>query len=147
MWKGIGFGALIVGILDILEVIVFYGVWRGIKPMRILQSVAAGLYGRDQAFMGGTKTALIGLAIHFCIAFVVVAVYHLAASRMPVLSESPMAMGALYGLAVYAVMNFAILPMTAAGAPRLTPWPVVANGLFAHLFCVGIPAALTSRRA
>ena len=147
MWKGIGFGALVVGILDIAEVIVFYAVWRDVKPLRILQGVAAGLLGRDPAFMGGTRTALIGLLIHFCIAFVVVAIYHLAAAKISALWRYPLVMGVLYGLAVYAVMNFAILPLTPGGPPRLSPWPVVANGLFAHVFCVGIPTALTARSA
>jgi uncharacterized membrane protein YagU involved in acid resistance len=104
------------------------------------------LLGRDAAVTGGMRTALIGLAIHFCIAFVVVTIYHLAATRIRALSEQPFVMGAFYGLAVYAVMNFAVLPMTASGPPRLAPWIVVANGLFAHVFCVGIPTALTAGR-
>ena len=146
MWHRVVLGTLIVGVLDILEVIVFYFFWRDVKPARILQAVAAGLIGRDAAFLGGTRTALIGLAVHFCIAFVVVLIYHLAAARIRVLTEQPFVMGALYGLAVYAVMNFVVLPMTATGPPKLSPWQVVANGIFAHLFCVGIPAALTAAR-
>lgn len=145
MWRRILVGTLIVGVLDITEVIVFYAIWRDVKPLRILHSVAAGLLGREQAIAGGVPTAMLGLAIHFCVAFVVVLVYHLAATRLRVLTLHPVVMGMLYGVAVYAVMNFLVLPMTAAGAPKLSPWPVVANGLFAHLVCVGIPAALTAR--
>lgn len=145
MWRGIAYGTFFVALLDIVEVIVFYAVWRDVKPIRIFQSIAAGLVGRDQAFMGGMRTAVMGAAIHFCIAFVVVAVYHLAAARIRVLTKYPAVLGTLYGLAVYAVMNFVVLPMTAAGPPTLAPWPVVANGLFAHVFCVGIPAVVTAR--
>ena len=145
MWRRIALGTAIVGALDILEVMLFYLWWRGVAPTRILQAVAAGLIGRGRAFEGGIATAMLGLAIHFAIAFVVVAIYHFAAQRWRVLATRPVVMGALYGLAVYAVMNFAVLPLTATGAPRLAPWPVVANGLFAHLVCVGIPAALTTR--
>ena len=145
MWRRIALGTLIVGALDITEVMIFYALWRDVAPTRILQSVAAGLVGRGQAIEGGIPTALLGLAIHFCIAFVVVTIYHLAATRLRVLVTHPIPMGMLYGIAVYLMMNFAVLPLTAAGPPRLTNWIVVANGLFAHLFCVGIPAAVTAR--
>lgn len=129
---------LIVGVLDIVEVILFYW-FRGVLPIRILQGVAAGALGRD-AFRGGVETAVTGLLLHFFIAFVVVAVYHLAAERAEVLRMHPIISGALYGLAVYAVMNYVVVPLSAAGQPAAVRWAVVANGLFAHVFCVGIPA-------
>ena len=135
-------GTMIVGILDIGEVIAFCAL-RGVEPIRVLQGVAAGIYGRD-SFRGGWETALIGLAIHFTIALIVVAVYHLAASKASFLSSQPFLYGALYGLAVFALMTYVVVPMSAAGPPNRS-WPVVANLLFAHVFCVGIPAALTAR--
>ena len=145
MWRNIALGTFVVGVLDITEVVLFYWFWRGVRPIRVLQGVAAGLVGRDSAFLGGTKIALLGLAIHFCVALAVVTVYHLAASRVRELDRHPFLYGAVYGLAVYAVMNFVVLPLTAAGAPNLSQWPVVANGLFAHVVCVGVPAAMTAR--
>ena len=137
-------GTLIVGALDILEVIAFYAVRSGVPPTRVLQGVAAGLYGRA-AFQGGMRTALIGLAIHFFIAFCVVAAYHLAARRVPVLTEHPILAGTLYGLGVWAFMGFVVMPLTAIGHSPNVP-SVIANGLFAHVFCVGIPTALTATR-
>lgn len=136
-------GTLVVGALDILEVIVFFG-FKGVAPTRILHSVAAGLIGRGAAFEGGIPTALLGLGIHYCIAFVVVCVYYFASGRIAALRESPVNMGAIYGLLVYLVMNFVVLPMSASGPPRFT-LPGVLNGLFAHVFCVGIPTALIAR--
>jgi uncharacterized membrane protein YagU involved in acid resistance len=133
-------GTLVVGALDIAEVILFYA-FRDVKPIRILQSVATGLLGRD-AFKGGIPTAILGLALHFFIAFVVVTVYYLASRRLEVLRRHPAIAGAIYGLLVYAFMNFAVLPLSAAGPPNFSSWPAVANGLFAHVFCVGIPAAV-----
>ena len=143
--KRILLGTLVVGALDILEVIVFFA-FRGVAPTRILQSVAAGLIGRGEAYEGGIRTALLGLGIHYCIAFVVVCVYYFASGRIAALRESPVIMGAIYGLLVYLVMNFVVLPyFSATGPPRFT-MPGVLNGLFAHVFCVGIPAALIARR-
>jgi uncharacterized membrane protein YagU involved in acid resistance len=142
--RAVAIGTVIVAVLDITEVILFYAM-RGVSPVRILQAVAAGVMG-PAAFKGGLGTAAAGLLVHMVIAFVVVCVYHYASARLGVLRRRALAFGALYGLAVYAVMNFVVLPLSATGAPKFT-WPVVVNGLFAHIFCVGIPAALTARRA
>lgn len=46
-------GTLAVGVLDILDAIVFFAL-RGAQPIRILQSIAAGLLGRA-AFAGGAS--------------------------------------------------------------------------------------------
>lgn len=135
-------GTLVVGALDITEVIVFYGL-KGVAPTRILQSVATGIYGRA-SFEGGIRTALIGLALHYFIAFCVVCTYFFASRRIAALRESPVVMGAIYGLGVYLVMNFVVLPLSAAGPPRFTLVGVL-NQLFAHVFCVGIPTALIAR--
>jgi len=140
--KRILLGTLVVGALDILEVIVFYGL-KGVAPTRILQSVARGLLGKS-AFEGGMQTALLGLGLHYFIAFVVVCVYYFASHRIAALRESPVIMGAIYGLLVYLFMNVVVVPLSAAGPPRFTLTGVL-NGLFAHVFCVGIPTALIAR--
>jgi len=69
-------GTLTVGILDILDAFIFFGL-RGVTPVRILQSIASGVLGRA-AYQGGTRTAALGLALHFGISFGVVAAYLIA---------------------------------------------------------------------
>ncbi|MET0400246.1 MAG: hypothetical protein ABW277_25880 [Longimicrobiaceae bacterium] len=49
-------GTLAVGVLDLLDPLVFFGA-RGVPPVRILHSIASGLLGRA-AFAGGLPTAL-----------------------------------------------------------------------------------------
>ena len=140
--KRILLGTLVVGTLDITEVIIFLGL-KGIAPTRILQGIARGVLGKA-AFDGGAPTALLGLALHFFIAFVVVCVYYFASHRIAALRDRPVIMGAIYGVLVYLVMNFVVVPLSASGPPRFTV-PGVLNQLFAHLFCVGIPTALIAR--
>jgi hypothetical protein len=137
-------GSLAVGVLDILDAFVFFG-WRGVSPLRILQSIAAGLLGRA-AFDGGLRTAALGLLLHFFIAFVIVLVYYVASGRLSDLVRHPIRYGLLYGVAAYAVMTFVVVPLSAAGG-RLPSWPVAANGLFIHTLGVGLPAALAARAA
>jgi len=142
MIRQLAMAALIVGTLDIGEVLLFYWL-RGVEPIRVVQGVATGLLGRS-SFQGGIGTALLGLALHFFIATVVVCVYHLASRKIAPLRRAPIAMGVFYGLLVYAFMNAVVLPLSAAGPPKML-LPVVLNGLFAHVFCVGIPTALLAR--
>lgn len=133
---------LVVGTLDITEVIVFYGL-KGVPPTSILQSVATGLLGKA-AHEGGIPAALLGLALHYFIAAVVVCVYHFASRKIAVLRDSPIVMGAIYGLGVYLFMNLVVLPLSATGPPKFKLVGVL-NQLFAHVFCVGIPTGMLGR--
>jgi hypothetical protein len=141
--RQLALASLVVGTLDIADVIVFY-LFRGVAPIRVVQGVATGFFGRA-SFEGGVRTALIGLAAHFFIATVVVCVYHFASRKIALLRQRPVLMGALYGLAVFAFMNAVVLPLSAAGAPKFKVPLIVANLLFAHIFCIGIPTGLLAR--
>jgi hypothetical protein len=137
-------GALVVGVLDLLDALLFFGA-RGVPPVPILHSIASGLLGRA-AFRGGAATAVLGVLLHFLIAFGVVAVYYAASRVMPRLRRQPLLYGPLYGLLVYAVMNVIVVPLSAApDGPK--PWPVLVNGLLIHMLGVGLPAALAARAA
>lgn len=146
--RAILYGTLVVGILDGLDAIVFFYLRSGATPPRIFQGIAAGLLGRTAAVQGGASTALLGVALHFFVAFGVVTTFVVASRWLRVLTTRPVVSGILYGLAVYAVMNYLVIPMSAIG-PRTvaTPLPVLANGLLIHVFGVGLPAALFARAA
>ncbi len=137
-------GGLAVGIADGLDAVVFFGM-RGVEPMRIFQAIASGVLGRA-AFSGGTRTALLGVALHFGIALTIVTVYYLASRALPSLARRPFVWGPLYGIAVWLVMNFVVLPLSAAGTGAMTT-PVIVNGLLIHIFGVGLLAALAARMA
>jgi hypothetical protein len=140
-------GALAVGTLDILDAFVFFGLRNGASPIRILQSISAGVLGRD-AFQGGLGAAALGLLLHFFIATVIVVVYYVASGRLHALVRRPVVYGLLYGVAAYTVMNFVVVPLSAAGSGiRMPPWPVALNGVLIHAFGVGLPSALAARAA
>ncbi len=131
-------GALAVGMLDLLDAIVFFGM-RGATPIRIFQSIASGLLGRA-AFQGGIATAILGVAIHFFIAAAIVATFYFAGRRLPWLVHHPVSAGMLYGACVYGVMTYVVVPLSAAGHGPFV-LVVFLNGLLIHIFGVGIPAA------
>ncbi len=135
-------GTLVVGVLDITDAFVFFGL-RGVPPTRLLQGIASGLVGRTAALGGGLWTAALGLLLHFFIAFMVVLVYQVASRRLPLLSRRPFLCGPLYGLGVYVVMSRVVLPLS-AGTFRPPDGAQLANQLFIHALGVGLPAALAA---
>ena len=61
-------GGLAAGVLDAVDALVAYKLAYGMSPLVIYQFVASGLLGKA-AYAGGAATALLGLAVHFLIAF------------------------------------------------------------------------------
>ena len=49
-------------------------------------------------------------------------------------------MGLLYGAAVYFVMNYGVLPLSAVG-PSPFSWAMFLNGVIGHAVFVGLPIA------
>jgi hypothetical protein len=143
LWKVIAGASLLVGILDISDAFIFYGL-RGVAPTRILQGIASGVLGRD-AFVMGNRSALLGLFFHFFIAFSATTVFLFVSRKLP-LASRPFLYGSLFGIALYLVMNYIVLPLSKIG-PRPTP-PLVPliNGVAALIVCIGIPLAFIARR-
>ena len=138
-------GGLIAGAIDITYAIGF-SAYRGVAPTRLLQSVASGLLG-SAAFDGGVPIAALGLFIHFCIAFLVAAIFYIASRRLDWLTRQAVIAGLLYGIVVYAVMNLIVLPLSATPPRRSFPLVVLATGLAVHMFGIGLPIALVVRKA
>lgn len=135
---------LVAGTLDILYAMGFWAVLN-VPPQRILQSVSAGLLGRD-AFAGGASTAALGLGLHYAIALVMAAVYAAASVRVPRLRRHPWSNGTVYGLLLFAAMNLVVLPLSALPpGPKMPVW--IACSVIAHVVLVGWPIALLVRRA
>ncbi|HEY2040798.1 MAG TPA: hypothetical protein VGG95_14095 [Edaphobacter sp.] len=138
LWAG-----LLVGTLDIADALIFYGI-RGVPATRILQGIAFGLIG-NSAFTLGTLSAVVGLVLHYFIATTVAAVYMLVSLSLP-LWRLPWLFGTLYGIAVYTVMNYMVLPLSHVGVRPIPAWIPLLNGIAALIFLVGIPLALIARR-
>jgi hypothetical protein len=133
---------LVVGVLDISSALVIW--WqRGVGARRGLQGIAAGLLGAN-AFDGGLVTAGLGMALHFFVAFVVVTIFYLASRKIDFLTIHPAVSGVLYGIGVYIVMYWFVLP-TAFPTFRHRLW----NEFLAvaiHISLIGLPCALIVRR-
>ncbi len=141
-------GALVVGILDLLFAFTFYGLIMGAKPLRIFQSVAAGLLGREAAYDGGIRTFLLGILLHFVVATCIATVYYLATLILPFVIRHAVVSGLLYGMIAYLGMKYVVVPLSAigrrAGPLRLT---IFLTEIIGHALLVGLPLALLTRRS
>ena len=60
--------------------------------------------------------------------------------------ERPVPLGAAYGLLLYVLMNYIVLPLSAAGPGSTDPlW--IGLSIAVHAFLIGMPIALFARRA
>ena len=142
------YGTLVVGTLDALDAIIFFGLRSGAMPLGIFRGIAAGLLG-PSARSGGLPTALLGVALHYFIAFGIVATFFVASRYIRVLHRAPVRTGLLFGIAAYVVMNVVVPPRSAIGRGGLS-WPpvvnaVLINGVLIHMFGVGLPSSLFAR--
>ncbi len=137
-------GGLAIGTLDLLFAIGFWAM-HGVAPIRIAQSIAAGLQG-DAAFDGGGASAALGIVLHYCIAGMFVLAYWLVGRQVPRLFAQPERFGLPYGVLLYLAMNFVVLPLSAAGAPSFANVPWVAASIAMHMV-IGVLCARFARRA
>ncbi len=142
------YGGLLIGIFDLTFAFTFYGLILGVPPLRIFQSVAAGVLGRPAAVAGGVKTFLLGIVLHFVVATCVATVYYLATLVFPVLIRYAVVSGLIYGVVVYFGMKYIVLPLSAIGQrgslPRLS---ILITEVIGHAVLVGLPVALMARRS
>jgi uncharacterized membrane protein YagU involved in acid resistance len=143
-WMGILFGGLTAGVMDITAAILTWKFKANVPPTRILQSVASGWMGKD-AFAGGAKTAALGLAFHFLIAFTAATVFYLASRKIGFLLSSVWEAGALYGILVYGFMYWVVMPLSNVRRGPFS-WEVEITAVITHIVCVGLPIALWVRR-
>lgn len=139
-WRAILWGGLIVGVLDAADAVLFFHA----PPLRVFQSIASGLLGRE-SFQGGLATAALGVLLHFFIATTAAAVYVGASRRLAGLVRHAVPWGLAYGVAVFAFMSQVVVPLSQARQARFSvAW--LLNGLIGHALLVGLPIALCARR-
>ena len=134
----IGVGGSVAGILDLLQACILFG-WD------IPLAIAAGLLGR-QAFHGGAGTYILGVLLHFFIAFSAAAVYYAASIRLVFLKEHPLVCGLFFGGAVQEVMNLVVLPLSALHARGPYKLHDLILGLVVHMVVIGLPISFSVRR-
>ncbi len=134
-------GGFIAGTIDVGAAALIFGV----GPIVILQAIASGVLGRA-AFFAGAASATLGLILQWAMSWIIAAVYVGAARYLAALGRHWLAAGLCYGVVVFGVMNYGVVPLSAA-YPRnpFTPRTFVESLLAMLLF--GVLVAFFARRA
>jgi len=140
--KPIVLATLLCGTLDILLAIILT-VSRGKDVGNMLRFVGSGPF--PSATDMGSAGAVLGLAVHFGLMAIMVAVFVVSARAIPRLLDNPWVSGLLYGLITYGVLDLIVVPLRFPAA-----WPPstlsIATQLFAHIALVGWPTAFITRK-
>jgi hypothetical protein len=134
----IGVGGAIAGTLDLLQASILFG-WD------IPLTIAAGLLGR-QALQGGTRTYILGVLLHFFIAFSAASIYYAVSLRLDFMKEHPLVCGLFFGGAVEEVMSLIVLPLSALHTRGPYELHDLVLGLAVHMVVIGLPIAYSVRR-
>ena len=133
-------GGLIAGTIDIFAASLI----SHFNPMVITRFIAGGLLGKA-ALDGGLQASLLGLVLQWAMGLLIAAIFVLAATRMRWMLQRPVVAGLLYGVVVYFVMNYVVVPLSAWHHwPQFKPLSFAENMLAMLLF--GLIVSLCARR-
>ena len=140
-------GGAIAGVLDGFDAVAYYGLAMDVPAKLLFQHIASGVLG-GASFGGGWPTAMLGLALHFTIAFGAAAAFYGLCLALPAMCEKPFIYGPVFGIGVYLVMHYLVVPMSRV-APRTVPVSAaeLIDQLFSHTIFVGLPIALAARHS
>jgi len=131
---------LIAGTLDIGSAALLYHA----SPAVVMQAIAGGILG-SESFRGGAGSAAIGLLLQWLMSWLIAAIYFTAARHVPWLLRRWILGGAFYGVSVFLVMHYVVVPLSAsAPQPPLTLGPLAANLAAMWLFA-GVIAWIAHR--
>src|SRR5258706_16395096 len=99
------FGGLAIGILDFLDASIFFPLYYGISFVDVWHGPASGLIGREASRAGGLNTALLGILLHFVVAFCIATVYFIFSRLIPFMLRRPLISGLIFGVAANFVMQ------------------------------------------
>jgi len=145
-WSQVLLGGLLVALGDTVFATCLWFGWTAAGLVKLFQTIAVGWLGQA-SYAGGMQSAAIGAASHLFIACMYVLVYALAARRMPALLRHPLRDGIGYGVLLYLVMNFVVLPLSRVGrTPSFAHLDWIGLSVLAHMV-FGVVCVLFARRA
>jgi hypothetical protein len=131
-------GGFVAGSFDLTSAFITFG-WG------VPRAIAGGLLGRS-AFQGGTGTWILGVILHYFIAYSAATVYCLASRKLDFLREHFLVCGIFYGMGFYLVMNLIVLPLSALHSAGPYQLHGLIQGLLVHMILIGVPIAFCLRR-
>ncbi|TQM06939.1 hypothetical protein FB548_3314 [Pseudoxanthomonas sp. 3HH-4] len=136
---------VVAGLADLGAAILYWWVIDGVPPLRIPQSIAAWVLGRE-AFAGGMATAVAGTVLFVVLTWGLVRLYASLATAWPSLRRHSVRSGLMYGALAYVAVFHIAVPLFAVEGAAPARLDGIGFGLFACAVLVGLPCAWAARR-
>lgn len=118
LWGGFIAGTVDIGAASLIS---------GYNPIVILKYIAGGLLGKA-SLAGGPANAALGLLLQWGMSIVIAAIFVLALRKRITRPQAWPAWGIAYGAAVFVVMNYVVVPLSALNSmPRFSVFSFIAN--------------------
>jgi predicted ester cyclase len=115
------------------------------RPSTVLRAISSGIVGMA-AYSGGPSVVVLGLALQISMSVAIAGTYAFASRRLAWLISRPIAAGSVFGVAVFIVMNFVVVPFSRfAPKPAHLTWTWALLNVLAMLL-FGIVVAIVVRR-
>jgi hypothetical protein len=135
---------LLVAVCDAFFAMTAGAIIRGTPPARVWQGVASVVVGKD-ALNGGVPMTLLGVLMHFAVAFTWSALFLYAVMHSPKIRAvldsdyGALKVATVLGPFIWLVMSLIVMPVFTHRMPPLTGYYIVM--LFGHIIFVGLPMA------
>ena len=97
-----------------------------VSPLVVLLSIASGILGKT-AYHAGLAGVALGLGLQWMMSSIAALIYLIGGRLLPLSRRSWTASGILYGLVVFFVMNYVVVPLSAA-VPKVVFTPLTFMG-------------------
>ncbi|MEO8809898.1 MAG: hypothetical protein ABI386_06605 [Rhodanobacter sp.] len=124
LWGGFVAGTVDIGAASLIN-------W--IDPMIILRAIASGVLGHA-SFQGGVPASLLGLLLQWAMSVLIAAIFVVASRRLGWMRQYWIAAGLAYGVVVFVVMEYVVVPLSAAKNPHFTSVSLLENVLAMMVF-------------
>jgi hypothetical protein len=136
---------LLVGTLDITSATIHYLIMGGSNPVNILVYISSAIYGPQAKEIGPPSMAVLGLCLHYLIAFIWTMIFFVLYPRISAMGKNRVLTGIVYGYFMQVVMSQMVVKLsnTAKG-----PFNFVSFLISGGILCVaiGIPLSFIAYR-
>ena len=128
-------GGGVAGLLDMTSAYISFGRFMPI-------GIAGGIVGAAGRHVS-VGQYILGLSIHYFIAFSAAAAYCLASRKLVFLGDHFLVCGLFYGMGFFLFMQLVVLPLSAYHAMGPYQYRGLVQGLLAHMFLIGLPISFS----
>lgn len=135
---------LIAGTLDILSAYTNGFIQTGHLSRRMFQYIAGGALGLKNTLTGGAPVILLGIFIHYFIAFCFTLFFFYLYRKNRIFGLNKFVAALLYGIFIWAVMSLVVLPLSALPSRKITIGNALLDSLILAVM-IGLPVSLSAR--